>query len=386
MQTRAEGNAGGIFINTNFLEVLNSAQITASTFGKGDAGSVEISSKTFEANNGGTINNRTSTQFPAGNIILNVTDNITLAGLDTGIFANTTEGSTGKGGSIIIDPTNFIIRDGAQISVNSDGEGIGGDIELAAGFLTLDNGTISAQTRSNTGGNIALNLQDVLVLRNNSQISSTAGDEKFGGDGGNISINSPFIVAFPNEDCDITANAFEGRGGNVDIITQGIFGIQPRSQTTLQSDITASSETGIQGEISVTDPEINPSQGLIELPTGLVDRSNQIAQICPRGVNAQQLSEFYITGKGSLPPSPLDMLTGTVELSRLATLDGESVAEVREGRGGRGGRIYKESQEVVEARGFMKTENGEIYLVAQTPSAAPSATISNTACVQASQK
>mgnify|MGYP001804698469 CR=1 FL=1 len=187
--------------------------------GEGDAGKVEITAKTFAASNRGQVNSRTYSQFPAGNINLNV-DKITLSGLGAGIFADTFEGSTGKGGSIIIDPTTFIIRDGAQISVNSDGEGIGGDIELAAGFLTLDNGTISAQTRSNTGGNIALNLQDVLVLRNNSQISSTAGDEKFGGDGGNISINSPFIVALPNEDSDITANAFEGRGGNVDIITQ----------------------------------------------------------------------------------------------------------------------------------------------------------------------
>jgi len=60
--------------------------------------------------------------------------------------------------------------------------------------------------------------------------------------------------------------------------------------------------------------------------------------------------------------------------------------QVAWGRGGRGGRKEQESQEVVEARGFMKTDNGEIYLVAQAPSAVPSATISNTACVQASQK
>ncbi|MEM7581183.1 MAG: S-layer family protein, partial [Cyanobacteria bacterium P01_A01_bin.80] len=377
VNSKGEGNAGGVQINTGSLSVLNGARISSSTRGKGDAGSVEISAKTFEANNGSTIASRTSTEFPAGNIILNVTDDITLTGSDTGIFANTTEGSTGKGGSIIIDPKIMTVKDGAAISVNSEGEGIGGDIELAAGFLTLDNGTISAQTRSNTGGNITLNLQDVLLLRNNSQISSTAGNQQFGGDGGNISINSPFIVALPNENSDITANAFEGRGGNIDIITQGLFGIESRPQTTLQSDITASSETGIQGEISVTDPEIDPSQGLLELPSGVVDKSDQIAQICPRGVNAKKLSEFYITGRGSLPPSPLDMLTGTVELSRLATLDGE----IRNEKVGFLERKEQESKKIIEAQGFMKTENGEIYLVAQAPTVTPTSQNTASACL-----
>ena len=106
----------------------------------------------------------------------------------------------------------------------------------------------------------------------------------------------------------------------------------------------------------------------------MVDKSDQIAQICPRGINAKKLSEFFITGKGSLPPSPLDMLTGTVELSRLATLDGESGTEVRSGR------IEKESKEIVEAQGIMKTENGEIYLVAEATSTTPSSNPTVSVC------
>ncbi|MEM1392179.1 MAG: hypothetical protein AAF757_05955 [Cyanobacteria bacterium P01_D01_bin.116] len=136
----------------------------------------------------------------------------------------------------------------------------------------------------------------------------------------------------------------------------------------------------IQGQISITDPEINPSQGLIELPEGVVDRSNQIAQVCPRGVNAKRLSEFYITGRGSLPPNPLNILEGTVELSKLATLDGESGTQVE------AVRVEEESKQIVEAQGFMKTADGEIYLVAQAPTATVSAFTSKTACVQTSQK
>lgn len=160
--TRERGNAGGIFITTDSLEVTNRARLSASTRGNGDAGRVEIIANTFEASNGGQLLSRTSSQFSAGNIILKVKDSITLSGSDTGIFANTTEGSTGNGGSIIIDPKTFIIQDGATISINSQGAGAGGDIKLAAGSLTLDRGTISAETLSNTGGNITLNYRLLL--------------------------------------------------------------------------------------------------------------------------------------------------------------------------------------------------------------------------------
>ncbi|MEO1765468.1 MAG: S-layer family protein, partial [Cyanobacteria bacterium J06629_18] len=196
-------------------------------------------------------------------------------------------------------------------------------------------------------------LGELLLLRNNSQISTTAGFAQAGGNGGNININSPFIVSVPKEDSDITANAFSGNGGNIDIISQGIFGITPRSQLTPQSDITASSETGIQGTINITNPEVDPSQGVIELPEGLVDKSNQIAQICPQGVNAaKNISEFYITGRGSLPPSPFKPLTGYINRTSLATLDGET--NEGEGKRVRSRRVDKKSREIVEAQGFMK--------------------------------
>ncbi|MEL6463305.1 MAG: hypothetical protein AAFQ91_34725, partial [Cyanobacteria bacterium J06621_15] len=170
-----------------------------------------------------------------------------------------------------------IIENGAGVSVASLGSGDAGDITLQADNLQLNNGFIAAITNTTQGGNINLQLGELLLLRNNSQISTTAGFAQAGGNGGNITINSPFIVAVPKENSDITANASFGNGGNVDITSQGIFGITPRSQLTPQSDITASSETGIQGTINITNPEIDPNQGVIELPEGLVDKSNQIA-------------------------------------------------------------------------------------------------------------
>ncbi|MBN3941117.1 S-layer family protein, partial [Nostoc sp. NMS9] len=307
VSSEAEGKAGGVLIKTGLLEVTNGAELSANTFGKGDAGSVSIFANTFEASNGGQVSTITSGESDAGNITFQVKDNITLSGLKTGLFASTSEGSIGNGGSIIIDPRIMTIRDGAKIAVDSLGDGIGGNIQLVADFLTLDQGTISATTRSNTGGDITLNLQELLLLRDRSQISSTAGVEQFGGNGGNITIKAPngFILAVPNENSDITANAFTGSGGRVDIQANGIYGIEFRESPTVLSDITASSEFGTQGTVELITPEIDPNSGLVQLPTIPVD--TKVAQGCYSPDYAQ--NRFVITGRGGLPPNPKDILT-----------------------------------------------------------------------------
>ena len=381
----AIGDGGDIKITAGSLSFNNDSFLTTSTFGKGDAGNVIINSSTFEAVNGGQINTQTSTSGNAGNINLNIKDKITLSGTGktrrSGLFAETSAESTGKGGSIFIDPRLVIIENGAGVSVASGGAGDAGDISLQADNLRLNNGFIAAITNSTQGGNINLQLGELLLLRNNSLISTTAGFAQAGGNGGNITINSPFIVSVPKEDSDITANAFSGNGGNIDIKSQGIFGITPRSQVTPQSDITASSETGIQGTINITNPEVDPNQGVIELPEGLVDKSNQIAQVCPQGANAaKRLSEFYITGKGSLPPSPFKPLSGRVNRTSLATLDEDTKEQedivIRSDR-----KIDSQSKEIVEAQGFMKNADGEVYLVAKLPSIIPSSNIVTSACL-----
>ncbi|PAX51442.1 S-layer family protein [Brunnivagina elsteri] len=105
------------------------------------------------------------------------------------------------------------------------------DINVNTGSIRLDNkSAIASLTNSGNGGNIFLDINDFLVLRNSSNISTTAGLQQFGGDGGNITINIPFIIAAPGENSNIAANAFTGKGGQINITTQGIFGIEPRTQ------------------------------------------------------------------------------------------------------------------------------------------------------------
>ncbi|MDZ7968296.1 MAG: filamentous hemagglutinin N-terminal domain-containing protein [Nostoc sp. DedSLP03] len=362
VEPEAVGNANDLAIVTGLLTLTNGAQLRANTAGQGKAGNIFVTANTYKASNGGQLRTTTSSNFDAGNITLKVQDNISLSGSETGLFANTTDSSIGNGGSIFIDPRTLNITDGAKIAVDSQGTGDGGSIELAAGILTLNNGSISAETRSNTGGNITLNLQDLLLLRNGSQISTTAGNRQFGGDGGNITINSPFIVAVPKENSDISAKAFTGIGGRVDITTNGIFGILSQKRPTENSDITASSELGVSGEVTINRPDTDPSRGLIQLPSNLIDASRQIAQGCtPKG--GKNASSFIATGRGGLPQSPNEPLQGRAVITGWVDMPAQATAITDKSSTA---TITKSSDPIVEAQGWIVDGNGNIMLVAQS--------------------
>ncbi len=300
----AVGNAGNVNITARTLSLTNGAQVNTNTRGRGNAGNIELNVNTLQATGGSQLTTTTSTNGRAGNIIIRASDRITLSGAETGVLASTTPDSTGDGGSIFIYPRQITLTDGAGISADSQGTGNGGNLEVVAGRLILNNrALLTATTASGEGGNITLQLQEYLLMRNSSLLSATAGGS---GNGGNIRINSPSIVAIPSENSDIRADAVQGRGGNVQITASGIFGTQFRPQDTPLSDITASSQFGVSGTVTINNPEVNPSSGLAKLSEEVTDPTNEVVVTCAgAGGNS-----FTITGRGGLPEDPTTMLRG----------------------------------------------------------------------------
>ncbi|WP_255325330.1 MULTISPECIES: filamentous hemagglutinin N-terminal domain-containing protein [unclassified Tolypothrix] len=355
----ATGNPGDIRINTKRLLLQDGGQIAALTFGKVDAGSIQINA-TGSVEIIGQVLDSDSLVFPESGILA--------------LSAPSTDGFSSRGGDIKIQTGNLNIKNNGQISATAIG--VAGDIDITADIVTLDNsGSINAESLSGNGGNINLN-SDLLLLRRGAEISTTAGNAQAGGDGGNINIKSTFIVAAPNENTDITANAFTGAGGNINIFTQNIFGIEARPKPSdATNDITASSELGVQGQIAITQPEVQPGQGLIELPTEVIDASTKFSQICPRDPNPKPLAKFVVTGRGSLPPSPLEFLTGTSISIPLATLDKQTATPIN----GAIIPVSNPSPEIIEAQGWIQTANG-IVLIANAPNATPSSRPTATVC------
>jgi filamentous hemagglutinin family protein len=352
----AIGNANDIEINTGALTVANGGRLSASIAGQGEAGNIRVNSQAFTVSSGGQLLTTTSSDSNAGDIVVRSSDSITLTGRESGLFANTTPGSTGNGGSIFIDPEIMVVRDGARIAVDSQGEGKGGDIDVRAGSLSLDNALISAETASTQGGNITLRISDILLLRNGSNISTTAGTAGARGDGGNITIDTTFLVAVATEDSNIRANAFTGQGGNIQITAQGIFGIEFRAAETVLSDITASSQFGLSGTVVINTPDVDPTRGTVNLPNEFVSPS-PLAGCQARGEGAR----FIQTGRGGLPASPYEQLDSLDRLDDLSLPAHWSIAPT-------GSQATSATlAPVIEARHWAISDRGEVLLVAQLP-------------------
>lgn len=303
----AIGYGGDIEISASNLLLANGANLYAATFDKGNAGNIRIDTTAdITIKNASTINASTFGEGNAGNVTVNTGNTLFVSGVtndaimfNSGIFTIVGKDAgfigKGKGGNINVTARNLSLNS-AALSSSSLASGAAGNININSGTVRLDNkSAIAAVTNSGNGGDIDLTAADFLLLRNNSNISTSGGfDNQSAGDGGNITINTPFIIANKNEDSNISTDAYTGRGGNINITTRSIFGIEAQSQSTNQSDITASSQLGVQGQISITQPDINATQAINELPTQVVDASNQIGQICPRGASIQNVKKVNL--------------------------------------------------------------------------------------------
>ena len=380
------GPGGEVNIIASESVELDGGFISTETRGLGgDAGDLRIETEHLIIQNGGQVSASTASPGDAGDIILEVFDSITLTGEDSGIFANTVPGSTGQSGSIFIDPRIITVRDGARIAVDSQGTGAGGDIRIEAGVLFLDNqALLSAETASNQGGDIILRLDDLLLLRRHSRISTTAGTAGAGGDGGNVDIVADFVVAVSDENSDITANAFAGRGGRVEITADSILGLVFRSREELQallgtddparldpgllatSDITAISQgnPGLDGQVILNTPDVDPNRGAAELPVELA--TPQLDQRCYASA-AASASRFIDTGRGGLPPGP-DAVNNT------ATVWDDLRSPTPQANNGRAVAAIAPSPppsppaQIVEAQGWFIGPDGEVVLTAQVHS------------------
>ncbi|MBE9060497.1 filamentous hemagglutinin N-terminal domain-containing protein [cf. Phormidesmis sp. LEGE 11477] len=381
----AQGRGGDVEIIADSVQLDSGGTISASTLSPFSGGEITIEANTFEATNGGQVVSSASRSGSAGNINLDITDSVTLSGstslaavnrgdLFSGLFANTNRSSTGASGTIQLATETLQVTDQARIEVDGQGSQIAGNIDLVAEAVRLDNGRLTAETAVVNGGNIILRDARLLLLRSGSLISTTAGTDDAGGNGGNINIDADIVAAVLGENSDIRANAFSGNGGVVEIDSQGVFGIAVQPQDNpLTSDITVSSNRGVQGAVDITTPETDLESGLTELPVAFLNASNQITQACS-GSEDDQGGEFIVTGRGGLPSSPTDVLVGDESLVGWAVLgepievpsaDGES--DQMSIGSAHAEWIPSEIVPIVEAQGWTKDEKGEVTLVTVVP-------------------
>jgi filamentous hemagglutinin family protein len=403
----AFGNSSGLFTDT----VSNSSGNTDAPSGK-----IDITANRLEVSQGGILNARSDSQGRGGDILINVNEFDVL----TGGKLVTTAFRSGNAGDMLIN-----VRDRLQIAqedsttqarlttltnisnrfpvfalffygldtpvssllVSSQGSGAAGTISINARSLQLrDRGQITAETKAAQGGNILLNLQDTLSLRRNSLISTTAGTAGSGGNGGNILINAEtgFIISVPNENSDITANAFSGRGGRVEINSLNIFGLIPRSRSDLEqtlrtsqpsqlqpnqlatNDITAISQTSpaLSGTVALNTPDLDATKDLRKLPEVPIDAANLIN---PKLCALAEGSQFIIAGRGGLPHDPANSINPDVVWEDWRTSSTEAQTEPIT-------TVQTASPVIREAQGWIRRADRRIQFIT-TPSATASAQV-----------
>ncbi|MDZ7966489.1 MAG: filamentous hemagglutinin N-terminal domain-containing protein [Nostoc sp. DedSLP03] len=361
-EKQGAGQGGNINVTTGKLGVSDGGVLSARTRNASPGGNITVEVNTLEATNGGQVITSTFGTGRAGDIKVTATNSVKIFGSDP-TYSNRFYQQSNP--TIVDKVDNDGSASGLLARVRGQETANAGNIRVQARSINLDNqGVISATTTLGEGGNIELHPQDFLLMRRGSQISTTAGTQEAGGNGGNITINAPngFILAVPSENSDITANAFTGSGGRVDIQANGIYGIEFRKSPTVLSDITASSEFGTQGTVELNTLDTDPNSGL-ELPTIPVD--TKVAQDCYSPDYAQ--NRFAIAGRGGLPPNPKDILTPDAPqidwVSVKPTNKNRSIPPVSS-------TTTSTPKRIVEATGATLNAKGQIVLSANS-SAAP---------------
>lgn len=370
------GNGGNLLIETGQLTLSDRATITAYTYGPGNAGNLTIKTDGLTLADGSQISTITFTEGNAGQLSITA-ETIDLIGQTesrrTGLLASAIDGrkdgtGTGAGGDVNIITDRLTIRDGATVSASNfhnrnltpPGKGPAGSIEIQAISVLLDNdGIITAKAASGDQGNITVNASDIELRRGSTMSAEATGLAT----GGNITINTDNLVALENSD--INANAEQSFGGRVTIDAHGLFGTSFRDEPTTKSDITATSALGAEfSGIVEINTEIDVTSGLIQLPENIVDATKQIDSSCRPG---EQQSEFIVTGKGGIPPNPIDGINDEATWIDLRPL-GEFFSWEKIPN-----PVISAPSNVllVEAQGWMINGNGNMELVAKTPTVTP---------------
>jgi large exoprotein involved in heme utilization and adhesion len=405
----------------------------------GNGGTIDISAGLLSLTNGGELSvsvrqadsssNLAGGQGIGGTVNVKVRDAVTISGTDSGIYSRLGSGAVGRGGNINInDAGSLSVTDGARLTATTFGSGDagnitinvrnavsfdgadntgvfssngsdttvgnGGNIKIGARTLSIANGALiqaDSFATSGNGGNITLRIGDFLLLRNNSLIStSTSG----AGDGGNITINAPngFIVGVPNENSDITANALTGNGGKVNINAAGVYFLKPLTSQELKrlqpdldprklqtNDITVVSQEKpeLSGQVNINTLNTDPNRGFFTLSTRLVEPSTLIASGCAAFDGGG--SEFKVTGRGGLPPSPDDLLTGDAIWTdaRLTNIVGGQKPKASVPSPSKANTV-----EIVPATGWVFNGKGEVTLISNVSSGSPYQTGSSPTCQQ----
>lgn len=200
--------------------------------------------------------------------------------------------------NITIQSNEILLYGGATVEAGTTGPLDAGSITLVArDQILLLGGTVTTFASQASGGNITLQAPNLIQLNTGQIISSVQGGP--GTSGGDITIDPQAVVLQNNSQ--ILAQAFQGNGGNISI-TAGVLIVDPTSV------IDASSQAGLNGQVSLQAPIQSLAGVVVPLPQSFVQNANLYGQRCA-AQKGGQFSSFVQGVRDGVPPQPGDFLS-----------------------------------------------------------------------------
>lgn len=305
----ATGNSGNILIESPQVSLKNNAIVSVSSLGNGIGGEININSEVISVDNFSLIaaSSRTDDSSGSGNINLNGK----LITLSNGGVINATTASDDNAGQININAEVLEIFSGGVLQTATEGNGNAGNITLNISDRIVLNGNDAPnqpdefKMPDENGENNVFFDPILNTLESETGIFAGATNGDIPSTGGNININTKFIVAFPEGNSDILANSLEGAGGEINIDAKSLFGITEGAANSGSNDIDASSGVnGLDGTVSISTSGINHISGATELPSNVVTPEQTTAQACQSNREIAAKNGFTIKGKGGIPNEP----------------------------------------------------------------------------------
>jgi hypothetical protein len=295
------GDAGEILIEADHLVFENSGGVTASTLGPGNAGIINITADQVGLRSGASISSASEAEGEGGDAgtIYILADDISLN--DNSSVTTETAGE-GKAGDITLKASNVRLDDNSFVtSASTSASGDAGDagmilLDLTGSVIVKNGGAVTTEAREGGGGKIFIGAGEQIYLLNGEITSSV---RQGWGDGGDIITDSAHVVLNQSP---VTANAFEGDGGAIFIVTENFL----KSQ---ESKVTAASERGNDGTVKIEAPDNDVSSDLAILPETYIDATQWMKRPCAAR-SGETVSRFVIKGRDATPRTPDDLQPG----------------------------------------------------------------------------
>ncbi|WP_026731215.1 two-partner secretion domain-containing protein [Fischerella sp. PCC 9605] len=364
VEEAGRGNGGNVNLTASSISLTNGAQISAATYGQGDAGNINLTALKVSF------------------------DGLASSGFASGVFSSVEEAGRGNGGNVNLTASSISLTNGAQISAATLGKGNGGNLRVLARQFDVQNqaeATVSSREDGNAG-NIQVRASEINLY---DQGKLTA--ESASGKGGNISLQTDNLLRLRRNSLISAISGTPGSVGqdgninintpflvafpseNSDIVATG-FGrsvgsnVQVNAQgifgIQFRDQLTPQSDIVASGKVTLITPEIDPSKGLVEFPETVTDPSDRIAE---NPCQRGISSTFVITGRGGLPTSPNQSLKTDnvrVDLVEPTTSTSNSQSATINQP-----ITYTTSKQIIPAQGWVLNKKGEVVLVAYDPTA-----------------